>query len=294
MAEVFRYGGVDLRTAGIYMAVADGILSAPPTRGANLLIAYQAGTRWAKKNYGERHIVLTGDLGSVVSRVDFQLKADQLKALFPLGAGEQKLEVQSADGTFRYAMAEVINTMGLQWATFPTRSSPYSIELVASDPFWYGSALECSQARQAWYLDGFTGVNFDDGAHWLAQTSQYFAQILTAQNTIVEASNAGTTYTRKPVFHLTGTMASPRIINQRNGYSVQINANVPAGALLVLDCGAQQATINDQPVAPSLITLGAGQVDWMRLESGDNPLLVVTGVSPSAVAYQALYSPAFL
>ncbi len=279
--EVFRYGGVDLRSMGLYMALVDGMLSTPPVRGSNVLIPYQPGTRWVQKYYDQRHIVLAGELISVKDRIDFQAKIDSLKALFPIGAGEQKLEIQRADGSFRYVMAEVINTMGLQWLIFPTRSSAYSIELVASDPLWYGSALEAAVPRTPWTFD--SGVYFDDGAHWFDTTAVSFAQVLGGSPANVEASNGGNYYTRKPVFSLTGSLTNPKIVNARNGYSLQITSS---SSSMVIDCGAQ--SVNG---ANATVTLGAGQTDWMRLESGENTL-TITGAA--GATYKAQYNPAYL
>jgi hypothetical protein len=279
--EVFRYGGVDLRSVGLYMSLADGVMSAPPIRGGNVLIPYQTGQRWVPKYYDERHIVLAGELISVASRSDFQAKIDALKALFPIGAGEQKLEIQRADGTFRYCMAEVLNTMGLQWLIFPTRSSAFSIELIASDPMWYGSVFEGQVPRQAWTLD--SGVFFDDTAHWFDVEATYFAQTISGSPATIEATNSGTYYNRKPIFFLTGTLVNPRIVNGHNGYSLQITGTFTS---MVIDCGAQ--TVNGNLAT---VTLGAGQTDWMRLESGDNTL-TITGAA--GAAYQAQYSSAYL
>lgn len=280
MAEVVRYAGVDLRSFGLYMTVADGVASPPPVRGKNLLIPYQDGQRWVPKKYDERVIVVTGDMHSFVSRADLQAKEDALKALFPIAAGEQKLEIQRADGSFRYAMAEVRNTMGLQWLIFPTRSTPYSIELVASDPMWYGSGLEAGVTRAAWTLD--SGVLFDDLAHWLDTMAVNFTQVLSSSPSNIEASNGGTYYNRKPIFMFGGTLANVKIVNLRNGYSLQVAGVFSA---LVIDCGAQ--TING---VNGIVTLGAGQTDWMRLESGENTL-TITGATGT---YRALYNPTFL
>lgn len=313
--ETLRYGGVDLRSLGCtFDAELTGLASTPPIRGQNLLIPYQHGSRWAQKFYGERFIVLQGSVASGISRRDWQAKVDQVKALFPIGAGEQRLECQWQDGSFRYCMAEVHNTLGLEWPLPPWKWSGFSIELVASDPFWYGSALEATAARLPWYLDGgsygpqlqgllgltlLDGLNqytstivfLDDAAHWLDQTAPFFAQILTASPTNVEATNSGDYATRKAIFALNGQTLNPKFRNLRNQMSVQVNGSY--GGNLVVDCGAQQVTISGQPVSPSSVALGAGQTDWLRLEAGENTIEVTTGtVQP--IGYQALYSPAFL
>lgn len=292
MAEVVKYAGVDLRSAGVFMSVADGVVSPPPVRGKNLQIPYMDGQRWTRKYYDERVVVLTGELGSLVSRTDMQTKLDTLKALFPIGSGEQKLEIQRADGSYRYVMAEVRNTMGLQWFVWPTRTVPYSIELVASDPFWYGSALEASAARTAWTFD--SGVLLDDGAHWFDTTAPFFIQTLTSTPVNVEASNAGNYFTRRPVFTLKGAMVNPKFVNLRNGYSLQINLTTTGNDTLVIDCGAQTLSRNGQPQPLSSVVLGPGQMDWMHLETGENTLQITLGVASPSVAYQAQYSPLYL
>lgn len=279
--EVFRYAGVDLRSMGLYMSLVDGMLSTPPVRGSNVLVPYSHGQRWVPKYYDQRHIVLAGEMISVASRIDLQNQVDKLKALFPIGAGEQKLEIQRADGSFRYVMAEVLNTMGLQWQIFPTRSSAYSIELIASDPFWYGSVLEAGVARAAWTFD--SGVSFDDGGHWFDTTAVSFAQTLSGSPVNVEATNSGDYYNRKPVFTLNGVLANPKIVNLRNGFSLQVTSAVSP---MVIDCGAQLVNGNN-----AIVTLGAGQTDWMHLESGENTL-TITGAA--GAAYQAVYSPTYL
>jgi hypothetical protein len=292
--EVLKYAGTDLRTVGLYLLSAEGIAGAPPVRGGNILIPYQTGQRWTNKFYDERHIVLNGDLGSVVSRAALQTKLDQLKALFPIAAGEQKLEVQRADGTYRYCMCEVRNHLGLQHVLFPTRWTPFSIELIASDPYWYSSALEGSQARPPWALD--TGVLFDDGAYWFDQTSQSFAQLLSGPTVWVEASNAGSAPVRKIVLTLSGPMISPKITNMRNGLSLQLLRTFVQTDVVVIDCGTQQITLNSA-IFPSggVVALGGAgnQSDWLRLEPGENTLKIELGTSVP-VNYQALYSAAYL
>jgi hypothetical protein len=287
--EVYSYAGVNLSTLGVNMQVVEGVDSAPPVRGKNLLIPYQTGTRWVPKYYDERHVVLAGLVGPT-SRAGYVTAVDQLKALFPILAGERPLLVQR-ESDLRYINAEVRNTLGLRrdnkWNGF---ASPFSIELVASDPIWYGSALEASTPRLAWTLD--SGVFLDDGAHWLDQTSQYFALTIVG-SAVVEASNAGDTYNRKPIFTLAGAMATPKIINLRNGMTLGLNINPGGNAVTVVDCGAQTVTINGQPQPPNVVTLGPGQTDWMHLEPGDNALNLLLGVI-APVAYQAQYSPAYL
>lgn len=314
---IIKYAGVDLLAMlGVGFEVADGMKTAPPVRGANLGIPYQHGRRATAKKYDERHIVLNGELLAATS-VSFDSLADQLKALFPIESGEQRLEMQWPDGSWRYVMAEVRNVLMPVEGGLAPLAAKCSIELVASDPFWYGSVLECATARLPWYLDGGsvgpqmqgllgltlldgvnqytpTLVNLDDGAHWLDQTAPFFVQTLTASPQNVEATNSGDYPTRRAVFTLNGQMVNPKLRNLRNEMSVQVNGSYGAGSPLVIDCGAQQATIAGQPVLPSLIALGAGQTDWMRLEAGENTIQVTPGVSSPSVAYQASYSPAYL
>jgi Phage tail protein len=290
-AEAVRYAGQDLKSLGLYAEVNDGIASSPPVRGSNIVIPYQSGQRWVQKFYDERIVVLTGEMFSTVSRADFYNKLDQLKALFPLGAGEQKLEVQRQDGGFRYIMAEVRNTLGFQHLVWPPKSSAFSIELVASDPLWYSSALEANQSRQAWALD--SGISFDDGAHWFDQTNQAFLQVTTGDPTTVEASNSGTAPVRKVVLSLAGTMVNPKIVNLRNGLSLQVNKSFQWFETLLIDCGAQALSLDGGgPYPLGILSLGAGQTDWMRLEPGENSLVLTLGGWP--VTYQAFYSAAYL
>lgn len=290
-AETVRFSGVDLKaTYGVYAEVMDGVASPPPVRGQNLLIPYQRGMRWVQKFYGERSIVITGSMINVVSRADFYAKLDGLKQLLQIGTGEKVLEVQQQDGTFRYVMAEVRNTMGLQWLTFPTRSSTFSIEFVASDPIWYSSALAAGGNSAPWTFD--SGISFDDGFHWFNQIGVLFTQTLVARQTMVACRNAGSTYTRKPIFTLNGVyMIGPKITNLTNGYSVQVLGRF--GGALVIDCGAQTAGI-PAPLPATQIVLGAGQTDWMRLEAGDNNLLVDLGETADQAVYSVSFSNSYL
>lgn len=315
MGLVF-YAGVDLQvTLGASFQLADGLKDAPSVRTReNLLIPYQHGRRAITKFYDDRHLTLNGQLlaGTTLSFDSFR---DQVVALFPIGIGEQKLEWLWPDGTKRYIMAEVRNILFPLEARRWGISAKCSIELLASDPFWYGSTLECATPREPWYLDGGsqgpqmqgllgltlldgvnqytpTMVNFDDGAHWLDQTAPFFLQVLAASPVNVEATNSGDYATRKAVFTLNGQMVNPKLQNLRNGMSVQVNGSYGAGLPLVIDCGAQQATAGGVSVLPSLIALGTGQTDWLRLEAGENTIVVSGLVSP--VTYQASYSPAFL
>jgi hypothetical protein len=293
-AEAIRYAGQDLKALGLYAEINEGIASAPPVRGSNLLIPYQHGQRWILKYYDERVVVLAGEMFSTISRTDFYAKLDTLKSLFAIGAGEQKLEVQRQDGSFRYINAEVRNTLGLQHTVWPPKSSKFSIELIASDPLWYGSVLEAATPRQAWTLD--SGILLDDGAHWFDQTSQAFARTLT-NDTLVEATNSGDAANRKLVFtfNVRARLAvGIGMTNLRNNLSWTINRVINGGEQLIVDCGTQQALLNGAPFPISSVVLGNSQTDWMRLEPGENTLRIALGGAPTIVDYSAQYAPTWL
>jgi hypothetical protein len=155
---VTKYAGVDLSTLGVECEVLEGVESSPPVRGSgntmNLVIPYQHGQRWVPKYYDERPIVLKG-LMIPTGAGNFMYSTDALRQLFPIGAGEQKLEVSRPDGSNRYIMAEVRNTLGIaRDASQSPAASKFSIELVASDPFWYNSALAAGPNSTPWFLDG--------------------------------------------------------------------------------------------------------------------------------------------
>lgn len=278
---ILFYAGVDLlATLGTGVEMADGLRSLPRVRGKDLLIPFQHGQRATRKYYDERTVVLQGEILASTA-IGFDSFIDRLKALFPIESGEQKLERVWADGSRRYLMAEVRNLLVPEQAATAPLAAKWSLELVASDPFWYASALEASVPRTGWFLN--SGVMLDDGGHWLDTTAVGFAQTLTGSPVNIEASNSGNYYNRKPIFNLTGSVTNLKITNLRNGYSFQIAGTF---ASMVIDCGAQ--TVNG---ANASVTLGPGQTDWMRLEAGDNTLTIV---GASGAAYSAQYSPVFL
>ncbi len=298
MAISVKYAGTDLSTLGVALQLADNIRSAPMMRAENMLVPYQWGRRWIQKYYEQRSLRLQGIVNGI-SVADIDSKVDSLKNLFPIGAGEQKLEVQRSDGTFRYIMCEARNIAIAMDNTLSPFAGKYSIDLVASDPLWYSSALEAFQSRTAWTFD--SGVNFDDQAHWFDQTNQYFSQILTRSPSMVEASNAGDAPVRKIKFILGGSgLVNPFIKNLRNGLSMTFARTFLSSDTLLIDCGAQQLYLNGAPVpATGLLTLGMGQTDWMRLEPGENTLSIGLGILPLGSAgytvnYQAQYSAAWL
>jgi len=189
-------------------------------------------------------------------------------------------------------MAEPISVM-TPGDSKTARGGRFSIEFVASDPLWYGSVLEASVSRPAWTLD--SGVLLDDGAHWLDQTSQAFAQIL-AGTTYVEACNAGTAAVRNAILSLAGRISFPLITNLRNGTSIYVARNFANNESMTIDCGARTIAINGVLTSPTgLVILGAGQTDWLRLEPGENSLWIQLGYAAGlTVAYSALYSPGYL
>jgi Phage tail protein len=281
---VFRYAGVDLASLGVSTMQSDGLKGAPPVRGKNLLIPYSDGQRRTRKYYDERTIVLQGYI-SAVSATALDIAFDALLGLFPIASGEQLLEVQQANGTFRYVMAEVRNHLIPMAAATGAKAAKWSIELVASDPIWCGSDLENALGRGAWTLDA--GIYLDDGAHWLDSSAAFFATTLTGQVTKLEASNGGGYFARRPIFTLVGPFNGLTITNLRNGYSLKLNG---AGTRATIDCGL--GAVNTDAANP-IPTLGAGQMDWMHLEAGENTLRVDLGVYSMPVTYQAQYSPAF-
>src|SRR5207245_2889980 len=99
------------------------------------------------------------------------------------------------------------------------------------------------------------------------------------------------TYNSKPIFVLTGRMSGLKITNLRNGYSLQMAQGIANYATrATIDCGARTVLTDAQS---PLVTLGAGQTDWMRIEAGENTLKVeVTAYGD--ISYQAQYSAAYL
>jgi hypothetical protein len=296
---VVKYAGVDLASLGLRIQAIDGLYGGPIPRGANVLLPYQPGRLHTAKYYDDRHVVLSGVLSGNVTRRALETRLDTLVGLFPIGSGEQRLEVTRADGAARYIMAEPVSVM-TPGDSKTARGGRFSIEFVASDPFWYGSALQGGGGTGAWTLD--SGVLLDDGVHYLDDIGALYAQSLTARVTVINAHNSGTAANRKPIFTLTGSMISPKITNLTNGYSVQVTGLPLSGSStlgmtfngqLVIDCGDR--TVNIGGVLPqSSITIGAGQTDWMRLEPGENVLQIDLGVTASPVAYQVSYSPTYL
>ena len=289
-----RFAGVDLSSQGAGYVTLDGVKTTPPVRGSNILIPYQYGSRWVRKYYDERTVVIQGIIkAQTESALDTAI--DSLKALFPINSGEQLLEVQQADTTWRYVMAEARNWIIQVDIANVAKAAKWSLELVASDPLWYADVLAtpANLGAGAWTFD--SGVMLDDGAHWFGPAlGALFATTLTAQVTVIATPNIGTTYTRKPVFTLTGAMTNPKITNARNGYSVQFLGALSAGSVLVLDCGLQRAMLGGGIYPNNSIVLGAGQTDWMRLETGTNNLSIDVGLAAPSVAYQVSYSPAYL
>ena len=289
-----RFAGVDFSSLGAGYVTLDGVKATPPVRGSNILIPYQTGSRWVKKYYDERTVVIQG-IVKATTETALDTAIDSLKALFPINSGEQLLEVQQADTTWRYIMAEARNWIIQVDIANVARAAKWSLELVASDPLWYADvlALPANLGAVAWTFD--SGVMFDAGAHWFGPAlGALFALTLTSQVTVIATPNNGTTYTRKPVFTLSGAMTNPRITNTRNGYSVQLLGIYPTGSVLVLDCGLQRAMLGGGIYPNSSIALGAGQTDWMRLESGANDLIVDVGLAASSVAYKVSYFPTYL
>lgn len=292
--EAIRYAGIDLRTLGFYAQMVEGYASAPPVRGRNLPIPYQHGQRWTEKYYDERSIVLTGEMFSTLidrggARSALYSNLDTLKALFAIEAGEQRLEIQRQDGSYRYIMAEVRNTLGLEWRP-GNRWTRFSVELVASDPFWKSGTASSGPALSAWTLDN--GVSLDDGTHWLNQTiAARWSQTLTQQLTAVGARNTGTAPQAAPIFTLTGAMTSPKIAHPDNGTGIRVGVATVEGAVVIIDCGQRTATVNGIPVEASVLVADASQ--WLQLDPGYNTLLVDLG-QVSSVAYLADYFPSYL
>lgn len=292
MAGILSYAGTDLLvTLGTGVEMTDGVRSLPPVRGKNLLIPYQRGMRPTKKFYGERTVVLQGEV-LASSAIAFDSFMDKLKALFPIETGEQKLERTWADASKRYLMAEVRNLLVPEQAIMAPAAARWSAELVASDPTWYGSALQSGRGGAGWTLN--SGVVLNDGAHWVGpQAGALFGITLTRQVSNVLVPNDGNTWNRKAVFTLTGATLNPKITNLTNGQSVQVLGSTIAGQAVIIDCGLQRAQLLGL-VPPGFIVLGAAQMDWLHLEAGDNILQIDLGVAAPSVAFQASFSPAYL
>jgi hypothetical protein len=211
-----------------------------------------------------RRFILVSTSGNDVGA---QLDALRAKA----NLGRRWLVVETVGGAERGTWAKLIR-VNAQFGWDQIRHLPVNLDFQVTWP-WF------EDADDIWYLDA--GEALDDG---LTFDSNYSTRSGAGSLVI---TNTGGDVIRRGLIVVKGTSANPTITNNANGWSIAYAGTIPAGSTLVIDFGAQTATVDGESVWGS-ITLGTTQTGIFKLNTGEN-LIDFTGGGTLEIHWAEVY-----
>lgn len=276
MAVSIYYDGVPLNDEeeGIYVDFPED-MGTPPIRGDNITIPFRHGSISTPKYYSERPITVQGYVWGP-NRAVLWDRIDRVKDLFSILKGPRKLEVSWPDGTTRYLTCEVRNTMGFQGTH--RMFSPFSVELVAHDPFW----RDDSAAQETPYLLGSLPLMYIGNPEFIiADYDSTYDIVVQGTTEIFTINNPGIMILEDSRVSFTPTtpLSAISFANAQSGTSFSITYPIPAFTTVTVDCALFQATL----------TSGTSYVDitqYLVTPPGQrSPYLIPVGNSQMHVAF---------
>lgn len=268
-------------------------IGTPPIRGDNVIIPFRHGSIATPKYYGERSIVLQGFVwGS--DRTELWSRIDRIKQAFAVIKGPRRLEFLWPDGTKRYLMAEVRNTMGFQGTH--RAFTPFSVELVSADPFWRDDAA----AQETPYLLGAEPLMYvDDPEFIIADYDSTYDIVVTSGDETFIINNPGIIPLEDAKLTVTFTypVSAITLKNLHSGTSFTVTYDFPANSSLMVDCAFYQATVETATSFNDItgsMTTPPGQRAPFIIPIGNSTMHLTQTGSPILTTVALLYAAAYL
>jgi phage-related protein len=256
LAESWTFNGLALTARGkrAVEEVIEGV-GIPKYRGSDLQVPFQHGSRWIKKRFDSRKVVLSmwikgKDRADLDDAIDAFLQAIGKPGLHPL---VRTLRT----GETRQAQAELCSEIHF------VRKNPgyakFALELELADPFFYGT--EKDTATKMVTSSPFAWTHVNEGS------APITAMVIT----------------------LEGPLSNPLIRNQNNSVWIQYLGAIASGETVVIDT-KYFTCLKGNTNAISIIKHG-GDSYWMILEAGGNSMELETDTIGGRVTFE--YYPAF-
>lgn len=254
--EEWIFHGMSLSQRGKWDVeeVLEGI-GIPRYRGSDLQVPFSHGSRWIKKRFDRRKVVLSMWIKGK-DREELDLHIDEF--LRGIGSpGQHSLQRILRNGEVREAMGEVCTEIHF------VRKGPgyakFALEVELADPFFYGTTLQTDTRSIT------TGV-----LEWIH-------------------TNSGSAPCSDMIIKFQGPLANPVLRHKGSGIWVQFMGVIAAGETVVLDTGSFTCTEAVDNLISALYH--GGDSHWMSLDTGMNELKIETGTSGGSVSIE--YYPPF-
>lgn len=254
--EKWTFNGFDLTSDGKWDVeeVLEGV-GIPKFRGSDLQMPFQHGTRWIKKKFDRRKVVLSMWVRGT-SRSDLDTNIDSfLRGIGKLGVHTLRRTMRS--GAVREAQAEVVSE--INFVTKNPGYAKFALEFELADPFFYGTT-KATETKSA-------STGSVKWSHAYAGTAPCTAMQIT----------------------FTGPLSSPKITNETNAVWLQYLGKIAVGETVILDTKYFKCTKGVNNMI-SAIRHG-GDAYWMTFEYGANSMKLETGTTGGSakIAYYPAY-----
>jgi hypothetical protein len=258
MTAEWNFNSSDLTNGAKYRAsLLSGADDIPPVRGQDIIIPFRTGQTWVKKYFDSRTVVLSLYITGT-SLTDKKANIDTLMSI--LGYRQHGLLIRTLPSAAQLQVyAEVIKPLSIVHKGLYLALG--TVEFQLSDPFFRSSSLTSN------------------------------THTISLATTTYTLTNPGTAQVQTALITLTAPLSSPTITNTTNGISVQYNAALATGSV-VIDCSAMTAVLNGSTnVIGSIIH--TGDPCFMTLEAGANAMSVTDGTHTTGTVQFTFYAPYF-
>lgn len=264
---------------GVLLDITEGLDDLPQLRTHHELVPFRHGRHTEEPYADRRPIVLTGllDGRDGTDRSDYRTYVDEVKAAFtPFRGSPGRLVATLEDGSTRWIWAWPLD---MRPVPLVPGASKWSIELVATEPFWYSG--DESIVMDSGY-DMADGEFMDSGGDVVIvpDSDGYLASIIadgTAPVTAARVTFTGpsTGFTRFEDFENTIGWTGPTLA---------------AGDELVVDSGLRTVTLNGVQARDQLILHANNRNgEYVRLDPGTNTIRISGQPAEVRVRYTSVY-----
>jgi hypothetical protein len=227
----------------------------PKYRGSNIQVPFQHGTRWIKKRYDRRKVVLSMWVKGT-SRTNLDQNIDAFLKTIGI-PGVHPLRRTMRSGEIREAQAEVCSE--INFVVKEPGYAKFAFELELADPFFYG------------------------------QTKVSETKILSSASTSWMHSYIGSAPCTDVVITFTGPLANPKIENLNNGIWLQYLGSIANGETVVLNTADFTCIKGSTNMIPAV--KHGGDSYWITLLSGSNSMKATTDTTGGSIKIE--YYPAY-
>lgn len=208
---------------------------------------------------------------------------DDLMRVF--ASGRKVLECLWRDGSKRQTFAKVMNSVRPRLSD-DRNYQQFTVEFEVNYPFWLDSEQEPLYLDHGWYLD--TGLYID--GNYTTLTIDSLQEAFTITNNGLVPNRRGTIVVRPQVG---GSVTNLVITNQTNWYILRFLDTLSYPESLVIDLLSRSVKV-DVLNAYSSIQLPVRQMEWMRLEIGDNDIVIDCDSRSGNVTFEWHWSDPYL